>query len=220
VPGLGIGRYADEDCRQESNANLIAYLFWHGPRHDRDGGNAGQGLVLTLAPPDEAGFRTRIYPKMIRTTEKTVFFRRPFFINGFKEPLPAGDYRVETDEERIEGLSFPAYRRVLTVMQLPAEPGRPGLTHSLTVDPRDLEAALERDQATADEPEDVECLRLSSTKLAETCGETAGRHALKRSETRARNRAISGGPDGKSLGPHAKTRSAPGFGKAFAIRRK
>jgi len=36
---------------------------------------------------------------------------------------PAGTYTVETDEELIEGLSFPAYRRVATVMLLPSGAG-------------------------------------------------------------------------------------------------
>lgn len=79
-----------------------------------------------------------------RTSETTVTFGRPFRLPGFDEPLPAGSYRVETDEEPIEGLSFTAYRRVLTVLHL-----RDG---ALTVDPAALEAALERDRAGAAGP--------------------------------------------------------------------
>jgi hypothetical protein len=45
----------------------------------------------------------------IRTTSKTVTFSRPFFLKGVDRLLPPGDYRVVTDEELIEGLSFPAY---------------------------------------------------------------------------------------------------------------
>jgi hypothetical protein len=48
---------------------------------------------------------------MIRTTTKTVRFRRPFCLKGVDRLLPPADYRVMTDEELIEGLSFPAYRR-------------------------------------------------------------------------------------------------------------
>jgi hypothetical protein len=78
-----------------------------------------------------------------------VTFTKPFTLNGFDEELPAGAYEVETDEERIEGVSVPAYRRVLTVMRLQPKPGHPGTVQTLTVDPNDLDAALARDQARA-----------------------------------------------------------------------
>jgi hypothetical protein len=60
--------------------------------------------------------------------------------------LPAGIYQVEIDEELLEGLSFPAYRRKSTVIHLHAEAGHPGRTRSLEIDPKELDAALERDQ--------------------------------------------------------------------------
>ena len=84
----------------------------------------------------------------IRTSEKTVTFTNPFVLDGFDEVLPAGVYSVETDEELLEGISFPAYRRILTVIHLQAEPNRPGLARTLTVDPNDLDAALQRDRAS------------------------------------------------------------------------
>jgi hypothetical protein len=43
---------------------------------------------------------------------------------GADRMVPAGDYRVVTDEELIEGLSFPAYRRVSTVVFLPGTRAR------------------------------------------------------------------------------------------------
>ncbi len=86
----------------------------------------------------------------IRTSMKTVTFRKPFVLGGFDEVLPAGAYSVETDEELLEGISFPAYRRILTLMHLHAEPGHPGVERLLTVDPRELDEALERDQAPAE----------------------------------------------------------------------
>lgn len=82
-----------------------------------------------------------------RTSEATVTFRRPFRLAGFGEALPAGSYRVETDEELLEGLSFPAYRRVLTVLHLETAAGRVAGGGALTVDPAELEAALARDRA-------------------------------------------------------------------------
>ena len=60
--------------------------------------------------------------------------------------LPAGTYRVVTDEELIEAISFPVYRRVATMMFVPAPPGASSI-EMVTVDPLDLQAALERDQA-------------------------------------------------------------------------
>jgi hypothetical protein len=86
----------------------------------------------------------------IRTNKKTVTFRRPFILGGFDEVLPAGAYSVETDEELLDGLSFPAYRRILTLIRLHARPGRPGLAQVLTVDPHELDAALERDRQAMD----------------------------------------------------------------------
>ncbi len=83
----------------------------------------------------------------IRTSKKTVTFKRPFVLGGFDEVLPAGSYIVETDEELIEGISFPAYRRILTTMRLHP---KPDLTQTLTIDPNELDAALKRDQATAE----------------------------------------------------------------------
>ena len=59
-----------------------------------------------------------------RTTKSTVMFTRPFNLNGFDGEQPAGSYSVETDEELLEGVSFPAYRRMATMMQLDASSRR------------------------------------------------------------------------------------------------
>ena len=85
-----------------------------------------------------------------RTNTKTVTFRRPFVLGGFDEVLPAGAYNVETDEELLEAISFPVYRRILTVIHLHAKSGDPRHTRALTIDPNELDAALARDQAPAD----------------------------------------------------------------------
>jgi hypothetical protein len=87
-----------------------------------------------------------------RTSIKTVTFRKPFHLGGFDEALPAGAYTVETDEELLEGISFPAYRRILTVIHLHSNSSHPGHTQTLTIDPDELDAALGRDQATATPP--------------------------------------------------------------------
>jgi hypothetical protein len=45
----------------------------------------------------------------VRTSGKTVTFAHPFLLKGVDRILAAGDYRVVTDEELVEGLSFPVY---------------------------------------------------------------------------------------------------------------
>lgn len=82
----------------------------------------------------------------VRTTKKTVTFANSFKLGDFEEVLPPGTYEVETDEELLEGLSFHAYRRSLTLIHLPAESGYPGLSRIMTIDPNELSAALKRDQ--------------------------------------------------------------------------
>jgi len=89
----------------------------------------------------------------IRTSARTAIFSRPFSLKGVDRVLPAGDYRVLTDEELIEGLSFPAYRRVSTMIFLPAQFHRSGAVELVTIDPVDLRTAEERDGGTHQAPE-------------------------------------------------------------------
>jgi len=81
----------------------------------------------------------------IRTSNKTVTFRRPFWLKGVDRMLPPADYRVVTDEELIEGLSFPAYHRVSMVIFVPAPSG--SAIEMVTIDPLELDAALEQNAA-------------------------------------------------------------------------
>ena len=82
-----------------------------------------------------------------RTTRKTVTFRRPFNLSGFDGEQPAGSYSVETDEELLEGVSLPAYRRMATMMQLAGAPAAGGILQVAVIDPKELEAALAVDSA-------------------------------------------------------------------------
>ena len=59
----------------------------------------------------------------VRTSRKSVTFTQPFSLSGFDEVQPAGTYTVETDEELLPGLSFPAYRRVATLIFLRSRGG-------------------------------------------------------------------------------------------------
>jgi hypothetical protein len=79
----------------------------------------------------------------MNTRNDTVSFSKSFLLKGVDRILPAGSYRVATDEELIEGLSFPAYRRVSTMIFVPGASG--GSTEMITIDPLDLRMALDRD---------------------------------------------------------------------------
>jgi len=81
----------------------------------------------------------------MRTSRKTATFRRPFSLSGMDAVQPAGTYTVETNEELIEGLSFPAWRRTATVILLRPQAGAAGPGEDLDIDPLELDAALESD---------------------------------------------------------------------------
>jgi len=80
-----------------------------------------------------------------RTTQTIVRFSSPFMLPGFAAAQPAGDYRVDQDEELLEVSSRLAWRRVGAFVHLPAI-GIDGQTHQMApIDPVDLDAALEKD---------------------------------------------------------------------------
>jgi hypothetical protein len=82
----------------------------------------------------------------LRTSSKTITFHRLFWPKGVDRLLPPADYRVVTDEELIEGLSFPAYRRVATMIFVPRQSG--SSLEVVTIDPLDLQAAQDQDLGT------------------------------------------------------------------------
>jgi hypothetical protein len=81
----------------------------------------------------------------IRTSNKTVSFARPFLLKGVDRVLPPGEYRIATDEELIQELSFPVYRRVATMIFAPAESPHSSSVEMVSIDPRDLQEAQDRD---------------------------------------------------------------------------
>jgi hypothetical protein len=81
----------------------------------------------------------------IRTHRTTSVFARPFGLKGIDRVLPPGNYEVLTDEELIEGLSFPVYRRVSTMILVPGQ--APSSVEMVTIDPLELEAAQRADGA-------------------------------------------------------------------------
>ncbi len=75
-----------------------------------------------------------------RTTCRTMIFSRPFRLSGMESEQPAGRYVVETDEELLEGLSFPAYRRTATYLTLPRRAHGVISSEMVRVDPAELDA--------------------------------------------------------------------------------
>jgi hypothetical protein len=80
-----------------------------------------------------------------RTSSQTVTFAHPFLLKGVDRMLAAGSYRVVTDEESIEELSFPVYRRVATMIFVPAESPHASSVEMVAIDPRDLQEVRDRD---------------------------------------------------------------------------
>jgi hypothetical protein len=81
----------------------------------------------------------------VRTSHKSVTFTQPFSLSGIDDVQPAGTYTVETDEELLSGLSFPAYQRIATLMVLRSRRGGPVVEEVVNIDPLELQAAQVRD---------------------------------------------------------------------------
>jgi hypothetical protein len=81
----------------------------------------------------------------VRTTETTITFRRPFTLSALDKAQPAGTYRVVTEEEEIDGLSFVAFRRTATLLHLPALATASATRQVVTVDPSEWTAIVEAD---------------------------------------------------------------------------
>jgi hypothetical protein len=93
---------------------------------------------------DEAGVQ-RKSGTMMRSTESTVRFGHPFRLSALDDAQPAGQYRLVTEEERLEGLSFEAFQRVRTLLYLPAN-SHPGRAREVVeIDPAELAAAIAAD---------------------------------------------------------------------------
>jgi hypothetical protein len=87
----------------------------------------------------------RLSAMTTRSHSKSVLFSHSFELKGIDRILPPGEYRIVTDEELIEELSFPVYRRVATMIFVPAETHRASSVEMVTIDPQELQAAQERD---------------------------------------------------------------------------
>jgi len=86
-----------------------------------------------------------------RTRRETVHFRHPFRIKGIDRQLAPGAYEIITDEEMIEGLSFPCFRRVATMIMVPAAPPHRSSTEMISISSVDLSDAQRNDASAPHE---------------------------------------------------------------------
>jgi hypothetical protein len=85
----------------------------------------------------------------MRSRRETITFRHPFRIKGIDRQLSAGAYEVITDEEMIEGLSFASFRRVATMIMVPAAAPRASSMEMISINAIDLSEAQRVDASAA-----------------------------------------------------------------------
>jgi hypothetical protein len=113
------------------------------------------GISLPTTPTIETTMPTRML-------SRTVTFRRPFVLDGFEQVEPAGPYTVDTEEETLDDVSFPVWKRVATVIHIT----HGAATHYVRIDPDDLRKAEERD-AALDEADGAAQVRLDANRARE-----------------------------------------------------
>jgi hypothetical protein len=86
-----------------------------------------------------------------RSRRETVHFQHPFRIKGIDRLLAPGSYEVITDEEMIEGLSFPSFRRVATMIMVPGEAPRRSSMEMISIGSIDLSDAQRIDASAPHE---------------------------------------------------------------------
>ena len=84
-----------------------------------------------------------------RSRREVITFRHPFRIKGIDRVLPPGAYEVVTDEEMIEGLSFASFRRVATMIMVPAAAPRDSTMEMISIGSVDLSDAQRIDACTS-----------------------------------------------------------------------
>ena len=76
-----------------------------------------------------------------RTSHSHITFRRPFRFAGMDAAAPAGSYKVDLEEERLDTPTVEVWRQTALIMQIKTA----GITEYITVDPQELRDALSRD---------------------------------------------------------------------------
>jgi hypothetical protein len=92
----------------------------------------------------------RAYLMTTRTRRETVTFAHSARIKGIDRVLPPGAYEVVTDDEMIEGLSCPSFRRVSTMIMVPSASPHHHSVEMLAITSFDLADAQYRDAAASD----------------------------------------------------------------------
>jgi len=85
----------------------------------------------------------------MRTTETEITFIKPFQLEPLVELQEAGTYRLIVDEELIAGLSFPAYKRVATHLEIPCISASTVVRQRLQVSYNEIHRALALDASNA-----------------------------------------------------------------------
>jgi hypothetical protein len=81
-----------------------------------------------------------------RTIRSVAHFSRSFWLPGFDEAQPSGDYQVEHEEEAIDSMTTVAWRRTACFIHLPGIGMRATRHEIAAIDAADLESALEKDR--------------------------------------------------------------------------
>ena len=76
-----------------------------------------------------------------RTIQSTVTFGRPFQLAGMDRIAPAGVYRLDVEEQKLDTLTFESWRRTAVILQVT----RAGMTEYVALAPQEFRDALERD---------------------------------------------------------------------------
>lgn len=79
---------------------------------------------------------------VIRTTRSKIAFPAAFTLPGSDRVRPAGDYVLVIEEERLQGLSFEAFRRTAAFLEVVSDPRMPGRMELHPVTDGDLRVAL------------------------------------------------------------------------------
>ena len=106
--------------------------------------------MIPEASSSDHGLAEKSLAMTVRTTTRTITFRRPFFLKGADGVQPPGTYAVETNEEQVPGVSFLAYRRISTTIILSVPYAGGAVRQVVTIDPADLEAAQTMDLQAGD----------------------------------------------------------------------
>lgn len=83
----------------------------------------------------------------IRTTRTDLTFRHNFTLAHGSDTLPAGCYTLVVDEERLEGLTFNAYRRIAGHLIVEGGAAHPGRTEMIPVSEAEVAQLLAKDQS-------------------------------------------------------------------------